>query len=265
VPSPFPGVDPYLEAQHCWRDFHQQFIHDWRERLLAELPPRYDARLQEDVYIGRLSPEETRRLIVPDIAAVAPRKSRPAADGGGVAVREQRTLAPSIIPHVVIEERRQSSIEIRERPRDRLVAVLEVLSPTNKGSGRAKYLKKRRDLRRARVHLVEVDLLIGGQSPPLAMPLPETHFHVLLTRVENPRQCEVYSWDLPEPLPTIPIPLLSPDPDLPANLQAVFDLAFDRGQYPRVIDYALPLELAVDDATRKWASEIGAAFASPPQ
>src|SRR5438105_397599 len=26
MPSPFPGVDPYLEAQESWEDFHAKFI-----------------------------------------------------------------------------------------------------------------------------------------------------------------------------------------------------------------------------------------------
>ena len=25
MPSPFPGIDPYLESQHFWEDFHPSF------------------------------------------------------------------------------------------------------------------------------------------------------------------------------------------------------------------------------------------------
>jgi hypothetical protein len=260
VKSPFPGVDPYLESQSLWRDFHAKFINCWHELLLEKLPQRYDARMNEDVYIGRLKEDRVRRLVLPDVAIVGQRRSRRSTDGGSVAVEDDVTLSPVFIPHTVIEERRITNIEIRERSSGKLVAVLELLSPTNKTWGRAKYLCKRRDLRRARVHLVEVDLLLSGKKPPLAASPPPAHCHVFLTRGNRRNECEVYSWNLKDPLPTIPIPLLKPDPDLPSSLRRVFDLAYERGQYPRAIDYSKPLELPLDEATRTWAQSLAADF-----
>lgn len=170
--SPFPGVDPYLEAQKLGPDFHAAFIHCWQEVLLGKLPQRYDARMQENVYIGRVEEEEVRRYYIPDVAVVGERRpARPARrrGGGGVAVADEEAvdLKPVRIPHAILQERNIRNIEIREKPGNKLVAVLELLSPTNKTWGRAKYLRKRRELRRSGVHLVEVDLLIGGKSPPL--------------------------------------------------------------------------------------------------
>lgn len=262
--SPFPGVDPYLEAQKLWPDFHARFINYWQESLLEKLPQRYDARLQENVYIGRVEEDEIRRHMIPDVAVVGQRRPRGRRSGGGVAVADEEAvdLKPVRIPHTILQERNIRNIEIREKPGNKLVAVLELLSPTNKSWGRAKYLRKRRELRRSGVHLVEVDLLIGGKSPPLAVSPPEAHCHVFLTRRERRSECEVYSWDLDEALPTIPIPLLKPDPDLPSSLRRVFDLAYERGQYPRAIDYSQPLDLPLDEETRQWATEIGARFAA---
>lgn len=260
--SPFPGVDPYLEAQPLWRDFHATFILCWRELLLQQLPQRYDARTDEDVYVGRLAEAEVRKLMRPDVAVELLRQPRRQAGRGGVAVEEEVDLQPVRIPHTVIEERRINYITIKDKPHDRLVAVLELLSPTNKSWGRRKYLKKRLELRKARVHLVEVDLLIGGRSPPLAMAPPQAHYHILLTRGNRRKTCEVYSWDLQDPLPTIPIPLLKPDPDLRSNLATVFNLAYERGQYWRAIDYSRPLDLPLNEPTLKWASDLGRQFAA---
>lgn len=256
--SPFPGVDPYLESQRYWRDFHSKFINAWQETLLAQLPPRYDARMDEEVYIGRIPPDDVERLVLPDVAVVAGTGRRHA--DRGVAVEDEVSLKPVVIPHRMLAERRVSFLEIRDQRADQLVAVLELLSPTNKIWGRAKYLKKRRALRRARVHLVEVDLLQGGKPLPLAMPPPPAHCRVYLTRGDHVRDCEVYSWDLPDPLPVVPIPLLPPDPDLKSSLRAVFDLAYERGQYPRAIDYSLPLDLPLDARARAWAEEVAARF-----
>src|SRR5262245_30844952 len=97
--SPFPGVDPFLEAQGFWPDFHATFINYWREALAEVLPDHYEARIVE-------------RLNLVDE-----------------------------------EEARETFIEIRHRPERRLVAVLELLSPSNKEEpGRRSSLDKRNAL-----------------------------------------------------------------------------------------------------------------------
>ena len=37
-PSPFPGMDPYLEDPAFWPDFHSTFVNYWREALVEQLP-----------------------------------------------------------------------------------------------------------------------------------------------------------------------------------------------------------------------------------
>ncbi len=38
MPSPFPGVDPFIEDQQFWPDFQQSFMTYWRDQLLELLP-----------------------------------------------------------------------------------------------------------------------------------------------------------------------------------------------------------------------------------
>ena len=40
MPSPFPGMDPYLEGE-LWQEFHETLAGAIREQLLKVLPPRY--------------------------------------------------------------------------------------------------------------------------------------------------------------------------------------------------------------------------------
>ena len=64
-------------------------------------------------------------------------------------------------------------IEIKRLPDRSLVTVIEILSPTNKiGSGRAEYIEKRKEWIRQPIHLVEIDLLLGGQRLPMGGRLP---------------------------------------------------------------------------------------------
>ncbi|MCA9188686.1 MAG: DUF4058 family protein [Planctomycetales bacterium] len=43
MPSPFPGIDPFLEDAVFWPDFHATFINYWREAIADKLPDQYEA------------------------------------------------------------------------------------------------------------------------------------------------------------------------------------------------------------------------------
>src|SRR5207244_1761127 len=131
---------------------------------------------------------------------------------------------------------------------------IEVLSPTTKvGEGLAEYRRKRRQTIRQKVHLVEFDFLLGGQRLPMDRPLPRGDYYALVARAERRPDCEVYAWAIRDPLSRIPIPLLAPDPDVVLDLGAVFATAYERGRYPRLIDYSAPLSLVRKTADRAWA------------
>jgi hypothetical protein len=139
---------------------------------------------------------------------------------------------------VIEEESRESFIKIVQLPQRTLVAVLELLSPSNKeGAGRIEYLAKRNALLLQDVHLVELDLLLGGRRLPLREPLPPADYFALVSRGDRRPDCNVYAWQLPDLLPTIPVPLRSPGRDVPANLAKVFNLAYDRGRYANSLNY----------------------------
>src|SRR5262249_37321858 len=143
-------------------------------------------------------------------------------------------------------------IEILHRPDRALVAVLELLSPANKEEpGRGDYLAKRGGLLRQPVHLIELDLLLKGQRPPLLRPLPPGDYYYLLARADQRPNCQVFAWTMRQPLPTLPVALRAPDPDVLINLGAVFATAFQRGRYEGDINYAAPPDVALSAEQRE--------------
>ncbi|HMF35759.1 MAG TPA: DUF4058 family protein, partial [Isosphaeraceae bacterium] len=136
------------------------------------------------------------------------------------------------------------------------VTAIEILSPTNKlGEGYWQYQGKRRALIRQNVHLVELDLLVRGQRLPLGQELPAGDFFAFVSRTDCRSKCEVYAWSVRDCLPTIRIPLRSPDPDVVLELPAIFAFGYDRGRYARALDYAAPLDLPLAAGDRAWAEE----------
>ena len=65
MPSPFPGMDPYLEEPGLWPDVHHNLITFAARFLTQQLRPKYYARVEERVYISDEN-DPGRRVIVPD-------------------------------------------------------------------------------------------------------------------------------------------------------------------------------------------------------
>ena len=51
MPSPFPGMNPYLEQEDAWHDFHERFLPLVAERIAAQVDPRYIVKIDEHIYI----------------------------------------------------------------------------------------------------------------------------------------------------------------------------------------------------------------------
>jgi hypothetical protein len=252
--SPFPGMDPFIEGQGFWRDFHASFIAYWRETLLGQLPSHYDVRIDEQVRLvpaqgGASGPKR------PDVAVVqtgsGTRAVTAAQSAGGLA-----TIEPVSIANVELEESRDTWLEIYYRPDDSLVSVLELLSPSNKtGPGRDQFLARRIELLRREVHVLELDLLLGGARLPLGGPLPAGDYFALLSRAERRPICDVYAWGLRQPLPRVPVPLRAPDADVAADLAKLFSTTYDRGGFGRRLRYSGELSLPLSAGDRAWAME----------
>jgi len=263
-------MDPYLEDPAFWPDFHLTFIGCWREAIADLLPEPYEARLDERVNLVQMSPEVI-KLIYPDVAVShGPAPQQAPEHGAGTLLLEPVTIPHEFLEeehefleeehefleeeHEFLEEEHETRIEILHRPDRTLIAVLELLSPTNKtGDGFHEYRSKPRAVLQQNAHLIELDLLLGGNRPPLRRPLPAGDYFALLSRAGKRPNCEVFSWLMRDRLPTIPIPLKSPDADLLVDLEKVFQATFQRGRYGRSLSYGRsPLApMSQDDA--EWA------------
>ena len=241
MPSPFPGMDPFIEHPDNFSDFHDRFIAYVSENLQSRLPAPYVARLGRRAWI-----EVSERYIGPDVQVMRPRTAPLTA--GPLATVAARSRSEPVVVHVPHDERSETFVEIYHGPRSdrRLVTSIELLSLTNKTPGehgRDLYLRKQREILDSKVHLVEIDLLRGGEHTT-AVPLgrlrrktSEFDYHVLIHCFDNLEDYFAYPIRLDEPLPEIAVPLLPGDLAVLLDLQAVFNRTYDAGPYHREIDY----------------------------
>jgi Protein of unknown function (DUF4058) len=255
--SPFPVIDPYIEAQSSWGDFHPSFVTYCRDSLNELLPEGYVAQLGEQLRLVDVTRREGKRII-PDVAVLGQERKPVSRAARSKPVGGTLTLEPVTIrlPRVEMEVR-DVWIEILRLPKKVPVSVIEVLSPTNKtGDGFWDYQLKRRKTISRKVHLIEFDFLLGGHRLPMDRALPPGDYYALVSRAKRRPDCDVYAWTIRDHLPAIPIPLLPPDPDVLLDLGEVFATAYERGRYDRLIDYSKPLTLLRRPADRTWAEGI---------
>ncbi len=252
--SPFPGMDPYLEAPGLWPYVHIRLMTIFSEQLTPLLAPHYLAELDTQIVIDR--GDDTPQLIIPDVSVT--RTSPPVEAATATA-----TMAPPPLQLRVPLEvpTRLVSMLIRHREQARLVAVLELLSPINKrrGEGRDAYLEKRRHVLHAPVHLIEIDFLRRYRRMPFDDPVPAAHYLVAICKAGERPLCHVWPLSVRQPLPVIPIPLLPPDPPVPLDLGQALRTAYARARYDLRVEYRQPphLPLAPDEAA--WAAQLIAA------
>jgi hypothetical protein len=140
-----------------------------------------------------------------------------------------------------------------------LATAIELLSPASKENpGRPVYLSKRNAILRQNVHLVELDLLQGGQRVPSPRRLPPADCYYLLARAEQRFDCQVYHWKLSDPLPRLPVPLRPPHADVLVDLAQVFTTAYERGRFGRRLRYDQPCPAPLSEEQRAWAGQIAA-------
>ncbi len=252
----FPGMDPWLEDPPLWPDVHESLIVYLRAQLQPALRGRYVAAIEQRLYV-----EGPDRHVAPDIWV---REKQPRSDASGRA-----TIAAEVDEPLVAEvepiEVHESYIEILDlHGGQKVVAVIEVVSPANKyaGPGRRSYLKKQREVRGSAAHLIEIDLLRGGRHV-LALPEPVARrraaydYLVSVNRADGKRgRFQFYPRRLRNRLPRIAVPLAGDDPDVALDLQSSLARVFEDGAYIDRVHYNKPCHPPLSAEDQAWAAEM---------
>ncbi|MDP1563823.1 MAG: DUF4058 family protein [Pirellulaceae bacterium] len=259
MPSPFPGMDPFLERSEIWPDFHDRLITYICEALQPLLRPQYVALTQDRLFVV-----ENNRPIRPDVSIFETQP--PFANSGGTATKVIETVeadpATSIL-EFQRDEIRQPYIEIIEPASgNQVITAIEILSPDNKtpGAGQKSYRQKQNELWASGANLVEIDLWSAGVRTVLGnsdwvVDDLKRRYLVTVSRAE-PIRCEFYGIDLPQRLPRIAVPLKATDKDVTLDLPAVFHRCYDSGPYPQLLYYDKPAPAALNEEEVKFVKQI---------
>ncbi len=255
MPSPFPGMNPYLERHTMWADFHDRLIVELSNALIRQVRPNYVVKIEEYVYLHELDCEDDgrERLGRPDLGVIA---NRPPAAPGGVALMEG-PAAVETPPEV--ELFRISYLEVLDRESRSLVTAIELLSPSNKANAedREQHQLKWRRLLASPVNLVEIDLLRGGERMPW-VDIPPCDYCVAVSRRTARPRVSFWPIALRDRLPVIPIPLRPGEPEPTLDLQTLLHKVYDDAGYADYIYRALP-EPRLSPPDDAWAADLARA------
>ena len=251
-------MDPYLEVR--WSDVHVKLLTYIGETLQPLLPRDLRARSEERVlleasegdlrhYRGNIAVVELPRGREPHVATAG---ARP-----GTAMMEPVLIDLAERPPF---DRFVQIIDVSSG--NRVVTVIEVLSPWNKRGGRLneEYRRKVEDYADAGVNVVEVDLLRSarGRLPVGQEDLPvhrRTPYLVCVRRATRLNRWEVYPLPLREPLPRVPVPLRPTDADVPLDLQPLIERVYVAGGHDD-IDYSVDPDPPLEGDDQGWADAL---------
>ena len=220
MPSPFPGMDPYLEDGQFWPIFQHQLVTGLYQVLLPGLVDRYRARVGQRTYFT------------------------------------EQALFTSIVRDDHLEE----FIEIRQRTDGKLITLIDVVSPSNRMTepGRQAYLARRRDARNGGANLVEIDLVLQGDSliDYSREGLPEWDYAVTVTRATQMDRREIYTSTVQKRLPRFRLPLAGDDRDTVVDLQTSIQRAYEHGGFGSKIDYQKSPLAKLSPENLKWVDEL---------
>ncbi len=238
MPSPFPGMDPYLEDPSRWPDVHHGLIATMCRMLVGQLAPRYLVRVEERVYV---SGEE---------------------DAG------RSVIAEPIELELLDDEVHEARLAVLDREFRQLTAVIEVVSPTNKvwgAAGRDSYARKRAEVAASPAHFVEIDLLRAGTPLYAKEMFPPHEYLVHVSRATGGPRRRHQFWPvaLDQALPVVAIPLRPGDPDAGLDLQAALTAVYAERRYDLDIDYTRDPAPPLAGRLADWARAV-ADTAVPP-
>lgn len=257
MPSPFPGMDPYLEDPNEWGEVHLRLIAESAKQLNQILPDGFRAKIDQYVRIEDQDQNEERNWRRnPDVFIPAPFSPGAAfRNGHSMAVLEAPTVETVLLPGPVVKHRR---LLIQSADGRNILTAIELLSPSNKtpGKDRDSYLAKRSEFLGAGTNLVEIDLLRGGNRLPFGRPHPPTtDYYILVSATERRPTTSIWAFSVRQPMPVFGIPLSSELGHVPLDLNRCLASVYEDGRYS-LTDYSKPAVPPLNALDADWASSL---------
>ncbi len=250
--TPFPGMDPYLEHPQLWPDVHNALIARVRDDLAPRLRPRYFVALEQRTYLNE--PEGLIFAGRPDAAVVRPGLHEPQPQYGIDTIFEGMVTVELPLP----DELRETFLEVRSVGEDRVITVLEILSPSNKlpGQGRQLYEHKRLLTLGTSTNLVEIDLLRAGEPMLMWGDGRGAHYRILVSRASQRPRGDLFPFSVRQAIPVFHLPLQRGDEEPDVDLNPLLHDLYEHAGYDLRVSYQAQAEPPLEGEDESWADSL---------
>ncbi|MGL5058948.1 MAG: DUF4058 family protein [Microcoleus sp.] len=254
MPSPFPGMNPYLENPEFWPEVHHRLISAIADNIEPNLSQQYRVAIEKRTYLS--GAEDSVDISIPDVSIVAGATTNQARSASVMTLPSLTEAVTVTLP--IPQEFREAYLEIREVATGRVVTVIEILSPANKraGIGRNSYIDKREKVLTTRTNLVEIDLLRNGKKMPMITEISPTNYSILIARENLRPQAQLYAFSLRNPIPAFALPLQLGDEEPELNLQNLLLEIYDRARFDLTFDYSQEPVPPLKEDDKIWADAL---------
>ena len=262
MPSPFRGMDPYLESPVRWGGVHLRILVAISTQLNRLMPEGFTTEIEQDITVSEGSDDDgplARRN--PDVFAYEVESANGARRRCGTTALMEAPASVTTLDTGDVHKHRR--VLIQSLDGKTILTAIELLSPSDKSRGQSgrSYLAKRGECLAAGTNLVEIDLLRDGVRLPFGTSRPPVaDYYILVSEAERRPSADIWAFTLRQPIPIFPIPLKAGMQPVPLNLKRCLDLVYDEGNYPIKVDYSKPPIPPLNRPDAEWAASL---FAKP--
>ncbi|KYC40849.1 hypothetical protein WA1_24830 [Scytonema hofmannii PCC 7110] len=252
MPSPFPGMNPYLENPDLWPEVHHRLITAIAIAIAPPIRPKYRVAIEKRTYLS--DGEKSVEVGIPDVSVLTQKSTTKNPSITTLAAQSECVTVTIPVP----EEVREGYLEIREVATGRVVTVIEVLSPTNKrpGKGRDVYEEKRSSVLSSPTNLIEIDLLRSGKSMRIISETIQTDYRILVARKNRRPLAQLFAFNVRQEIPKFLLPLLLEDTEPLVDLQPLLVEVYEQAGFDLAIDYNLESVPPLQKEDKVWADEL---------
>ncbi|MDJ0730176.1 MAG: DUF4058 family protein [Crocosphaera sp.] len=257
MPSPFPGMNPYLETPTLWSQVHTHLIVAIAEQMNPILRPKYRMSMEQRIYRQNSNNDSLELVGIPDNVVFSP-SSKPTETSSNVAVASPK-VQPLAISLPQPETIKEWYLQVKNVETQEVVTVIEILSPKNKksGEGRTKYIKKREQVLMSLTHLIEIDLLRKGEIMPMNIDdTIKSDYRIVISRSDRRPKAELYAFNLAQKIPSIPLPLQPEDEEPLIPLQDLLHSLYEKGSYDLAINYQKQTLEDLSENDQTWINNL---------
>lgn len=262
MPTPFPGMDPYLERRGLWEEIHTDLIARIRQFLIPLLRPKYRVAIEQRTYLSLIS-SKGELIGKPDVMITTPKQVYPSPSPSVMVMEQAMTADQPLVGELpTAEEIVERYLEIRDTATHEVITAIEILSPTNKETqeGRQQYEQKRRKVLASATSLVEIDLLRAGRA--FAMKVGNgsedktSDYRIVISRSWQRPYADIYLFSMRQRIPSFFIPLRSGEQEPVLPLNHLLHELYDQGGYDMAIDYSQPADPPLSEEDVQWMKEL---------